>query len=400
MKMVDSISQREKIMTIAKAIVESIDKSSWIRKMFEEGAKLKARFGNENVFDFSLGNPDLDPPKEFLSLLQEIVKTGQRGAHGYMPNAGYPGVRNSIAEQISAQQQVTINQENIIMTCGAAGGLNIVLKTILDPGDQVIVPRPYFVEYGFYVSNHGGEIVLADTNPDFTLNIKNIEKAITKKTKAVLINSPNNPTGKIYSESEIAGLASLLESRGSIFLISDEPYREIVYADVQVPSILKHYRNSIAVTSYSKSLSIPGERIGYVAANPLCEDIDALMAGLVLSNRILGFVNAPALMQRIVADLGHVRVDVEAYRRRRDLFVKGLKDAGYDLNPPDGAFYIFCKSPLKDDVAFVKHLLKYNILAVPGLGFGGPGYFRCAYCVPEDVISRSLPKFKQALQEL
>jgi aspartate aminotransferase len=289
------------------------------------------------------------------------------------------------------------------MTCGAAGGMNIIFKTILDPGDEVIVPRPYFVEYGFYVENHGGRLVPVETGDDFALDIDAIDRAINDRTRAVIINSPNNPTGTIYPAEQIQALSALLKKRSVkriIYLVSDEPYRDIVYDGTSVPSVLANYPQSIIATSYSKTLSIPGERIGYIAVNPACASIDKLLAGLILSNRILGFVNAPALMQRIVSALNDVSVDVDAYRRRRDILVEGLYAAGYEFPKPRGAFYIFCKSPLKDDVQFVQHLLKFNILAVPGVGFGGPGYFRLAYCVSEDTIRRSLPKFAEAIKSL
>lgn len=391
-------------MAIADHIRESMQKSSWIRKMFEEGIKLKAQFGEENVFDFSLGNPDLDPPAKFFDVLKGFAQKPVKGAHGYMPNAGYPSVRKAIAAMVSSEQGIEIPVDNIIMTCGAAGGLNTVLKTILNPGDEVVVSKPYFVEYNFYITNHNGVTRLAESNQDFSLNIENIQKAITAKTKAVLINSPNNPTGRVYPEQQIKNLSAMLEDfrkKGqTIYLISDEPYREIIYDDVKVPSILAAYSQSIVVNSYSKSLSIPGERIGFVAANPSCDAIGEIMAGMILCNRILGYVNAPALMQRIVAELTDVTVDISPYRKRRDLLAEGLKSAGYSFPLPEGAFYIFCKSPLGDDVAFIQHLQKFNILAVPGSGFGGPGYFRMAYCVPEDVIKRSIPKFKEALDKL
>ena len=391
-------------MSISKEIINSMEKSSWIRKMFETGAELKAKFGAENVFDFSLGNPDVEPPKEFFTEMEKLIKEHPKGIHGYMSNAGFENVRNNIAEKVARDHGVKVGPENIVMTCGAAGGLNTIFKTILNPGEQVIVPKPYFVEYGFYVNNHKGELVLVDTKEDFSLDIENINNAINEKTKAVLINSPNNPTGKIYSEKEIQALARLLDEYSSkgqtIFLISDEPYREIVYDDVNVPGILEQYNQSIVVTSYSKSLSLPGERIGFIATNPKCKDINLLMNGLILSNRILGFVNAPALMQRVVARLNEVSVKVEIYKARRDLFVEGLKSAGYEFINPEGAFYIFCKSPIEDDVKFVRHLQKYNVLVVPGKGFGGPGYFRISYCISEDIIRKALPKFKQALEEL
>ncbi len=387
-------------MPVSRYISEAMEKSSWIRRMFEEGTVLKAKFGAQNVFDFSLGNPDLSPPESFFNALNTLCSERQNGRHGYMPNSGFPEVTAAMAKKVRNDHEVNIEGRHIVMTCGAAGGLNVVLKTILNKGDEVIVPRPFFVEYGFYVENHGGVLVQVDTNDDFSLNIGNIERAISPKTRAILINSPHNPTGTVYSETQIIELARLLEKQTGriIYMVADEPYREIVFDGVTVPGILKHYRQSIAVTSFSKTLSLPGERIGYIAVNPSCAEVEKLMGGLILSNRILGFVNAPALMQRAVALLIEAAVDIDAYRRRRDLLVNGLYGAGYNFPKPSGAFYVFCKSPASDDVAFVRHLLRFNILAVPGVGFAGPGYFRLAYCVSEDVISGSLPKFKEALQ--
>ncbi len=391
-------------MPIADRIKESIEKSSWIRRMFEAGLELKAKFGNDNVYDFSLGNPDLPPPPEFFRILKNLASREVDGAHGYMSNAGYPDVRNAVAAQASAEMGIKLTGENIIMTCGAAGALNVIFKTILNPGDHVIVMKPYFVEYGFYIGNHGGEIVLVETNGDFSINIDKLKSALTPRTKAVLINSPNNPTGRVYTEAELKALADLLAERAKagqhIYLVSDEPYRKIVYDGIRVPSILKLYQHSIAATSYSKTLSIPGERIGYIAVNPGCNDYDMLMAGMIMANRILGFVNAPALIQRIVAGLTEVSVDVAPYKRRRDLLMEGLGMAGYDFFRPEGAFYLFCKSPVEDDVAFVKHLQKFNILVVPGIGFGGPGYFRISYTVPDRMIEKSFKGFAGALNSI
>jgi aspartate aminotransferase len=388
-------------MSVSVKIQESIEKSSWIRKMFEEGARLKAEFGADNVYDFSLGNPDIDPPAEFFQALKKMAETSKSGVHGYMPNAGFPDVKNAVARKIGREHKLDIDGNSLIMTCGAAGGMNIIMKTILDPGDEVIVIKPYFAEYGFYISNHQGVMKEVDSNPDFSINLAAIKKAITPKTKAIIINSPNNPTGKIYSEKEIEALSELLNKKSrkkrAIFMISDEPYREIVYDKKTVPPVLSKYVNAIVVNSYSKSLSLPGERIGYVAVNPRSEHYNLIMAGLTLSNRILGFVNAPALMQRIVALLNDAKVDVNIYKKRRDIFMEGLKTAGYIFSEPEGAFYLFCKSPDKDDVKFVRHLQKYNVLVVPGAGFGGPGYFRIAYCVSEKVIEKAIPKFKEAL---
>ncbi|HPJ34519.1 MAG TPA: pyridoxal phosphate-dependent aminotransferase [Spirochaetota bacterium] len=388
-------------MSISDKIKDSIEKSSWIRKMFEEGAKLKAEFGEENVYDFSLGNPDLDPPAEFFNVLKKISDSKITGIHGYMPNSGFMNVRESVAAKVKREHDVNIDGNSIVMTCGAAGGMNIIMKTILDPGDEVIVIKPFFAEYGFYISNHQGVMVQVEASPDFSLNLDNIKNVITEKTRAVIINSPNNPTGKIYTEDEIEKLGQLLVSKAPsgrpIFLISDEPYREIVYDGKTTSPVLSKYKNAMVVNSYSKSLSLPGERIGYVAVNPEILGYDLLMAGLNLSNRILGFVNAPALMQRIVSELNDVSVAVDVYKKRRDVFVKGLREAGYSFAEPEGAFYLFVKTPTENDIDFVGHLQKYNILAVPGTGFGCSGYIRLAYCVSEDIIERSIPKFKEAI---
>ncbi|MCL2156124.1 MAG: pyridoxal phosphate-dependent aminotransferase, partial [Leptospirales bacterium] len=314
-------------MSVSLKIRESIEKSSWIRKMFEEGARLKAEFGAENVYDFSLGNPDIEPPLEFFNVFKKMSNSTQKGVHGYMPNAGFMDVRNSVAKKVEREHKLKIDGNSIIMTVGAAGGMNVVLKTILDPGDEVIVIKPFFAEYGFYISNHQGVIVTVDSNSDFSININSVEKAITEKTKGVIINSPNNPSGKIYKEEDIDALCNLLKKKSgngrNIFLISDEPYREIVYDNRTVPPILSKYANAVIINSYSKSLSLPGERIGYVAVNPQHEDYNLLLGGLNLSNRILGYVNAPALMQRIVSELNDAAVEVAIYKKRRDIFMAG-----------------------------------------------------------------------------
>jgi len=391
-------------MSVSESIKKSIEGSSWIRKMFEEGAKLREKVGAENVFDFSLGNPDLAPPEEFFNELENLIKSREEGVHGYMPNSGFPDVRRAIAEKVSAQHESSIKEDSIVMTCGAAGGMNVILKTILDPGEEVILLKPFFAEYNFYISNHGGVPVHVDTAENFSIDVTKVKDAITDKTRAIIINNPNNPTGKIYTEENLKELSDLINTYKNngrpIFLISDEPYREIVYDNKKVPPVLPLFKNSFVVTSFSKSLSLPGERIGFIAVNSEIENFQTIMAGLNLSNRILGFVNAPALMQRVVAKLNDSKVDIESYKRRRDLLASGLKSAGYEFVEPEGAFYLFCKSPLEDDIEFVGHLQKYNILVVPGTGFGGKGYFRISYCVSEDVISRSIPAFQKALEEL
>ena len=372
--------------------------------MFEEGARLKAEHGAENVFDFSLGNPNLPPPAIFREVLKNTVMSLADTDHGYMPNTGYPHVRRSVAEYLSREQQVPVSENHVIMTCGAAGALNVILKAILDPGDEVITPSPCFVEYQFYVDNHGGILKTVSTKPDFSLDINAIHSAINEKTKAVLINSPNNPTGQVYSKKSLDELGTLLKNKGkrlnrTLYLISDEPYRKIVYEGHTVPSIFKSYNESIIATSYSKDISIPGERIGYLAVHPEASSNRDLMEGMALANRILGFVNAPALMQRIVASLQGFSVDVSAYARKKDILCNGLADCGYDFVEPPGAFYLFPKTPIPDDVTFVKQLQKELILTVPGSGFGGPGHFRIAFCVDDETIINALPGFKRTMEK-
>jgi aspartate aminotransferase len=397
--------QEDHDMPTSNKIAESIKRASWIRKMFEEGARLKKEHGAENVFDFSLGNPNVEPVEELKQAMIHAASDRTPGVHGYMPNAGYPDVRAAVAAKISEDEGIALTERMIVMTCGAGGALNVVLKTILNYGDEVVIPKPYFVEYGFYVDNHGGKAVTVDSSKDFSLDLGAIEAAISAKTAAVLINSPNNPTGRVYPERQISDLGQLLERKSRehgrpIVLISDEPYRAIAYDNVTVPSILKSYRNSITVTSFSKDLSIPGERLGYIAVSPAMDDLDATIEGLVLSNRILGYVNAPALMQRAVKNCLRSVVDVSIYKRRRDRLYAALTDFGYECEKPEGAFYLFPKSPLPNDVDFVSILQKKLILTVPGTGFGGPGYFRIAYCVSDSTIEGSLSGFKEAIDEV
>ncbi len=390
-------------MAISGRVKSALERSSWIRKMFEEGAQMKARFGAENVFDFSLGNPNLDPPEAFRRVLRELLDEEPPGCHGYMPNAGFPEVREAVAGYASREQAVELDARHILMTCGAGGALNTVFRAILEPGDEVVVPRPYFVEYNFYLENHGGTLKTVPTSDAFDLLMGPLEEAITPRTRAVLINSPNNPTGKVYSRENLEELRALLDRKAAelgrpVYLISDEPYRKIVYDGVEVPPILSMFPNAFVCTSYSKDLSLPGERIGYIAVSPAMDDLDLVLAGLTFANRVLGYVNAPALMQRAVARLQGVTVDMEFYRRNRDVLYRGLLDAGYECPSPDGAFYLFPKSPIEDDVAFVRELQKENILAVPGTGFGGPGHFRLAYCCSHETVERSLPGFRRAIE--
>jgi len=390
-------------MTVAERIKGMIEKASWVRRMFEEGALRKKQYGPENVFDFSLGNPNLEPPAKFREILREIASDNPAGIHGYMPNAGFVETRQAVANYLSDLNTLSFSPDDIVMTTGAAGAMNVVLKTILNPGDEVIIPAPYFMEYYYYVDNFGGTIKTVKTNPDFSLNLSAIEEAIDANTKAVLINNPNNPTGKVYTKSELITLGELLthysERYGEpIYLMSDEPYSKIVYNGVTCPSIFDAYKESFLVTSFSKDLSIPGERIGYVAVHPLASEKDIIREGLTLCNRVLGFVNAPALMQRLIPFLLQEKVDASLYKRKRDSLCEGLKEAGYKFVTPDGTFYLFPETPIPDDVEFVRSLQEENILTVPGTGFGGPGHFRIAFCVDDDTIKRALPGFAKVMK--
>ena len=390
-------------MTISKKISGIIAGSSFIRKMFEEGAELKAKYGAENVYDFSLGNPNLPPPERFNEALIDAVSTCGLGDHCYMPNTGFPVVCGSVAEYLSEEQQVPVTDKEILMTCGASGALNVALKAVLDPGDEVLTPVPCFVEYKFYADNHGGVLKTVSTTPDFHLDMDAIESAISEKTKAFLINSPNNPTGQVYTEDSLQALGEVLERKSkefnrTIYLISDEPYRKIVYDDVEVPSIFAAYKDSIIGTSYSKDISIPGERIGFVAANPAATYKSDLVGAMTVANRILGFVNAPALMQRVIACIQGMSVDISVYKRKRDMLCEALGGYGYEFITPPGTFYLFPKSPISDDIEFVNALKEERILVVPGTGFDGPGYFRIAFCVTDNTIKNSLEGFRRAIE--
>lgn len=391
-------------MPVSEKMRNFAQQSSWIRKMFEEGARMKAEFGAENVFDFSLGNPDLPPPPQFNETVQEIAKDTSPGTHAYMPNGGYPWVRQAIAAKMSSEQGVQVHHGDMLMTCGAAGALNILMKAMLNPGEEVIILAPYFVEYKFYIDNHGGTSRVVNTDDEFNLDLDAIREVLNENTRAIIINSPNNPTGQIYSQDSLDELGRLLEEVGNsfdttIYIIADEPYRKIVYQDHEVGSIFKASKNSIVLSSYSKDLSLPGERIGYLAVHPDLDDKASLLDAMTLATRILGFVNAPALMQRVVAELQNATVDTGIYESRRNLFCSILEEAGYDFLHPKGAFYVFPKSPIVDDVKFCALLQEERILAVPGRGFGTPGHFRLAYCVNEETIAAAKTGFKNAMMK-
>ncbi|MCR5252522.1 MAG: pyridoxal phosphate-dependent aminotransferase [Treponema sp.] len=386
-----------------KSLVES-PSSGVIRKMFEEGAALKKKFGAENVYDFSLGNPDLDPPTKVISAIKEVCGAETHLCHGYMPNAGYPETRAAMAKKTSLEQGVEVPFENVIMQVGAAGALNSTLKALLNPGDEVIVPTPYFVEYDHYIHNHGGEIVRVKTNEDFSLNSQNIAAALNEKSAAIIINSPNNPTGRIYSEQEILALVEVLKAHGQKtgrypYIICDEPYRAITYDGAKVASVFDKYEYCVVGTSFAKNLSLPGERIGYVAVNPACPEAKDLVGAIIFATRILGYVNAPAFFQRVITKSWDAECDYSLYQKRSREICEVMDYAGLKYVKPEGAFYLWVKCPDKwndDDMAFVNHMKSFNILCAPGSGFGGKGWFRIAYCCSEQTILNSKEAFKRA----
>jgi len=391
-------------MSVSNKIRGAIEKSSWIRKMFEEGARWKAQYGADKVFDFSLGNPNLEPPSKVKAVFEDLVRDPREGQHAYMSNAGLVETRQAVADYLNTFNEPRFSADDIVMTVGAGGALNVVLKTILNPEEEVVIPKPYFVEYNFYLDNHQGVPRLVETQPDFSFNFDAMEAAINEKTRAVLINSPNNPTGKVYRAEELKELGRLMTHYSGkfgqpIYLISDEPYRKIVYDGISVPSVFDAYPETFVVTSFSKDLSLPGERIGYAAVHPEISDKAMVVAGMVLCNRVLGYVNAPAMMQRAIARLLKESVDISIYQRKRDRLCEALTSFGYDIMKPEGAFYLFPKTPIVDDVAFVAALQDENILTVPGTGFGGPGHFRIAYCVSDQVIEGALPGFERVIKK-
>lgn len=387
---------------ISKKMIPLMQNNSAIRMMFEEGKRLAAIHGAENVFDFSLGNPSVPAPAEVNQAITDIIKEEDSlFIHGYMSNAGYEDVRGTIADSLNRRFHTSFGEANILMTVGAASGLNVILKTILDPGDQVITFAPYFVEYGSYVRNYDGELVVVPPNTaDFQPDLKGLEERINERTKAVIINTPNNPTGVIYSDETLKNIASVLEKKEkeleiSIVLISDEPYRELAYDGAVVPWVTKYYRNTAVCYSYSKSLSLPGERIGYLVIPDEMEDSKNVIQAATIANRVLGCVNAPSLMQRVIKRCVDAEVDVAAYDRNRNLLYNGLKEYGFECIKPEGAFYLFVKSPVEDEKEFCETAKQFNVLVVPGSSFACPGYVRIAYCVAYERIERSMTAFKK-----
>lgn len=393
---------------ISDKMKQLVNNNSVIREMFEEGKKLAKIYGSENVFDFSLGNPSVEPPKIINETIKKIVDTeNSTKLHGYMSNNGFEDVRDKIVKSINEKNNTDFNAENLIMTVGAASGLNIILKSIINPGDEVIVFSPYFVEYKNYINNYDGKIVevMCDKNT-FLPDLNIFEKAINKNTKAVIINTPNNPTGVVYSEDIIQNISKILNKKQEefnieIYLISDEPYREIVYIDKSLPYLTKYYNNTFIVYSYSKALSLPGERIGYVLIPDEMSDFENVVSAVTIANRVIGSVNAPSLMQKVVAECANETCNISIYKKNRDLLYNYLtKECGFECIKPEGAFYLFMKTPIENDKEFCSIAKKYNILVVPGSSFSCPGYVRISYCVDISVIEKSLLAFKKLSEEL
>jgi aspartate aminotransferase len=391
-------------MAISRKVREQMKNSSWIRKMFEEGIELRSIHGPENVFDLSLGNPLLEPPAEFKAEISRLINEDTPNTHRYMPNAGFPEVRASVAEVLAEESGTPITGVEILMTVGAAGAINTILRSILDKDDEVVLIAPFFAEYIFYVEHQTGVYKVANCDENWLPNIESLETTIGPKTRAVIINSPNNPTGVIYPESSIKAISAVIQQAEEkfgteIYLISDEPYRKLIYTDTPYPFIFGHHPRSIVATSHSKDLGLAGERIGYIAVNPVDPGKADLLDALNFSIRTLGFVNAPALMQRVVAGIQRATVDIDIYRNKRDLLYNALTKIGYKCVKPDGAFYVFPKSPMPDDTEFVAQLQKELVLVVPGVGFGTPGFFRASYCVDDWVIQGAIAGFEKAFTQ-
>jgi len=390
--------------SISSKIQSAMTRASWIRRMFEEGIKLRARYGAENVFDFSLGNPILEPPDVVLQVLREWVLEPHPGSHRYMPNNGYPEVRQTIAAWFAARSAVPVEAGDVVMTVGAAGALNVTLKALLEPGDEVIVITPFFPEYEFYVDNHQGVLVKVPSTETFDVDVTAIERALTPRTKALIVNNPNNPTGCVYTLERLRELGAVLQEHEKkvghpVTVLSDEPYRKIVFDDVVVPDIFAIHDNVVFITSHSKDLGLAGERIGYAIVSPNHVDRTELVSAMTFVNRTLGYINAPAIFQRVAAAAIEASVPIETYKQLRDTLCQGLTEAGLEFQQPKGAFYVFPKSP-EPDVDFVRRLMEHRILAVPGSGFACPGYFRLSYCVSRREVEQALPLFKEVMRKL
>ena len=388
-------------MSIGKTIAEQMEHASWIRRMFEIGARMKRERGEENVFDFTLGNPDGEPPEEVISALRRGVDRNPARSHAYMPNGGFTAVREVISRQVSLQTGLVYTADHILMTVGAAGAINVVLKSLLDPGDEVIILVPFFPEYQFYIENHAGRMVLVDADDAFQPDLGRIAAAITPRTKAIILNSPNNPTGVVYSTEFLRDLDALISGLDhAVTVIVDEPYKSLVFDGLTLPVIPSLVRRTVVTYSWSKALAIPGERIGYLALSPCLPEFQVLRDACTFANRILGFINAPAIWQWVIAEVADLQIDPRPYQEKRDLLWEGLTRFGYEVTKPQGTFYMFPKAPIADDLAFVRGLMDEGILAVPGSGFGRSGYFRLSLTIPLQTIQRALPGFERALVKL
>jgi aspartate aminotransferase len=382
---------------VSRAVADNLTRASWIRRMFEEGARLKQERGADKVFDFTLGNPEIEPPSAVLAAARRVLESEAPHRHAYMPNAGHVSVRAAVARRLAAATGLPYTANHVLMTVGAGGALNTVLKALLDPGDEVITAAPFFAEYVFYAENHGGRLVVVPPKADLTPDVAKLEAAITPKTRAILVNSPNNPSGVIYPAATFLEIEAVLSRAARpIVLISDEPYRALVFDDVVPPEVPPLVTRSIVATSWSKALAIPGERIGYLAVSPRMPEAAELFEACTFTSRVLGFVNAPALWQWVVAEVEDLVIDVAPYREKRDLMYGGLTRIGYECVKPQGAFYVFPRTPIADDVAFVRLLAEEGVLTVPGSGFGAPGHIRISLTVERDTVVRALPGFERA----
>jgi aspartate aminotransferase len=385
---------------VSRAVADNLASASWIRRMFEEGARLKQERGSDKVFDFTLGNPEIEPPPAVLEAARRVLDDRTPHRHAYMPNAGHPRVREAVAGRLRVATGLAYTADHVLMTVGAGAALNTVLKALLNPGDEVVTVAPFFVEYRFYAENYGGRLVVVPPRDDLTPDVARLEAALTPRTRAIILNSPNNPSGVIYPASTFVEIEALLGRVAQpIVLISDEPYRALVFDDVVVPEVAPLVTRTIVATSWSKSLAIPGERIGYLAFSPRMPEAADLFEACTFTSRVLGFVNAPALWQWVVAEVGDQAIDVTPYRDKRDLMYEGLTRIGYQCVKPQGAFYVFPRTPIEDDVAFVRLLAEEGVLTVPGSGFGMPGHIRISLTVERETVARALPGFERAFRK-
>jgi aspartate aminotransferase len=388
-------------MSVARGIAEKLERASWIRRMFEEGARLKEERGAENVFDFTLGNPEVEPPALTLATLRRTVERGLPSTHGYMPNPGFPQVRAAIADKLRRETGLLFSAEHVCMTPGAAAACNVILKSVLDPGDEVILLAPFFAEYPFYVDNHGGRAVVVETDADCLPDVDAIARAITGRTRAIILNTPNNPSGRVYPAAVLDDLEAMLARLPTRpLVISDEPYLQLIYDGQKQTPVAAALAHTAICYSWSKAQALAGERIGFLALSPRLPDAAQLFAACAFAIRTLGFVNAPALWQLVMAEAADACVDAAAYQRKRDVLCDGLRRAGYEVRKPEGGYYVFFKSPIPDDVAFVSKLREQGVLSVPGVGFGRKGFLRLSITAPMDTIERSLPAFERALREV